>query len=371
MKTRVLYPLAWALVLQVGCHSPAPEDVSHSDSPGAHEILKENGLATGYIRDRVIARAHTATGRIEAPPQSMAQVYPTLGAFVEEVYVLQGREVERGERLAALRHPDINEIQQRYLRVSQETERSRQDYLRKQELSESEAISVRELQQARAQYLSARGELTSLASSLRSLGIAPDRLERDGLVERVFLTAPISGHVQETRAGVGQYAGTDQPLFSIVSKHHLHLEIRVSPGHIDDIRPGQRVYFHTSTGKQGYQAEVFLVNQVADASGFFNVHAHFADSLQHLHPGSFAEVKIIYQSDTLPALPRTALHRADGRTWVVTVHEDHFEPLAVATGAHSDSLVAILNADDLRDREIVLSGARYLLHEEKEGGHSH
>ncbi|MDZ7845664.1 MAG: HlyD family efflux transporter periplasmic adaptor subunit [Owenweeksia sp.] len=170
---------------------------------------------------------------------------------------------------------------------------------------------------------------------------------------------------------MGQYTGTAKPLFTIVSKDHLHLELQVPPSKIDLVKVGDPIRFTTGTSKQVMRGEVYLVNQVADELGFFNVHAHFRDSHKNLRPGIFAEVSLIYHTDTLPALPLTAIFEEHNKQSALVVENDEFVHIPVATGVRSDSLISILNPDKLRGKTVVMNGVKYLLGKEAEGGHSH
>ncbi len=339
--------------------------------PGAREIIAANGLRTGTITRQALVQSFSVPARIEAPPQNTAQVYPTIGAFVKEVYVIKGSRIAKGDRLAALYHPDLLALQERYQSAAARLEQNKLAYDRKQALLEDKATSLRELQQAKASYLSSKSEEQSLGSILRGMGIDLERVVRGELSETVYLLAPIGGHILDTRAGVGQYAGTDAPLFTIVNRDHLHLEMQVPPSHIDKVKPGDPVVFRTRSRNASMKAEVYLVNAVADQSGFFNVHAHFEDEDNILHHGTYAEAQIIYLHDTVPALPLTAVWEEEGISYVMALEDEHFREIAVSTGWSNDEYISIMNPEKLAGVELVLNGVRYLKAEGSEAGHSH
>lgn len=358
------------LFLMLSCNeqetSPSP-----SAEPDAREIIAANGLRTGSIKRQALVQSFSVPARVEAPPQSTAQVYPTVGAFVREVYVIKGSKITKGERLASLYHPDLLALQERYQSAAARLEQNKLAYERKQALLEEEATSLRELQEAKAAYLASKSEEQSLGSILRAMGIDLQKVANGELSETVFLLAPIGGHILDTRAGVGQYAGTDAPLFTIVNRDHLHLEMQVPPSHIDKVQTGNPVVFRTRGREESLKAEVYLVNAVADESGFFNVHAHFEDEDNILHPGTYAEAQIIYLSDTVPALPLTAVWEEEGVSYVMAVEDGHFHEIPVSTGWSNDQYISILNAEKLVGVELVLNGVRYLKAESSEGGHGH
>ena len=365
---RILIILSAIIIASCAEPQAASESVTE---PGAREIIEANGLRTGAIARQAMVQSFSVPARIEAPPQSTAQVYPTIGAFVREVYVIKGSKITRGDRLAALYHPDLLALQERYQAAAARLEQNRLAYERKQALLEEKATSLREVQQAKANYLSSKSEEQSLGSILRGMGIDLQKVADGELSETVFLLAPIGGHILGTRAGVGQYAGTDAPLFTIVNRDHLHLEMQVPPSHIDKVRPGNPVIFRTPGNEVSRKGEVYLVNAVADESGFFNVHAHFEDEENILHPGTYAEAQIVYLSDTVPALPLTAVWEEEGISYVLALEDDHFHEIPVSTGWSNDEYVSILNARELDGLELVMNGVRYLRAKDSESGHSH
>ncbi len=368
MKNPIIPVLLTSLIL--GSCQFREEEHRHQTKPNAREVIESNQLRTGTIKDHAIIQLLNIQAKIEAPPQSTAQVYPIVGAYVKEVYVIKGQKVEKAERLARLHHPDILKLQEEYLSTKIALERSEKDYTRKQKLVEQQAVSEKELQNASAAYFSAQSKSRSLASTLRSMGINPNQIESGNLVEDVYLLAPIPGNILDTRAGIGQYAGNNAPLFNIVNNSHLHLELQIPPRYIDMIHPGNTVKFIARTRRDTMTGEVYLINEVAEESGFFNVHAHFHDEVGVLHPGTYAEASIIYASDTLPSLPKNAIWHEDGIAYVAVVENDQFTEVPITTGISSDTHIAIIDHEKLRGKEIVLNGVRYILGE-VEAGHSH
>lgn len=368
MKKSSLYSLI--LIALLGACKPVPNNEHEHDHISAREVLDANNIRVGELKKHAVVQSISIAAQIEAPPQSTAQVYPIISAYVREVYVIKGQKVKKGERLARLYHPDILSLQERYLSAKISLERNEKDYIRKQQLIESQAISEKDLQASTATYFSSKSEVRSLESTLRSMGVKPEKIKEDQLEENVYLLAPIPGNILDTRAGIGQFAGNSAPLFTIVNDDHLHLELQVPPTYIDQIQPGNPVEFRTRTRTEVLHGDVYLVNAVAEESGFFNVHAHFHDNQGLLHPGTYAEARIIYASDTLFALPKNAVWYQDGHAYAVLVENDKFIKVSVATGMSSDDYIAIVDHEKLKGKQLVLNGVKYLL-SEVEAGHSH
>lgn len=360
-----------AMLLIASCGQTEVVEADHGHQQHASEIIQANDLKTGEIKREVLSQSLLVPARIEAPPQSTAQIYPTVGAFVREVYVIKGSKVQKGDRLVSLYHPDLLDLQERYLSASVRLEQNEQDYERKQSLLTENATSLREVQQAKADYLASKSEVSSLGSILRGMGLDLEKIRDGQLSETVYLLAPIDGHILETRAGVGQFAGSDAPLFVLVNRRHLHLEMQVPPAYIDRIRPGNPVQFTARTSDKLCKGEVYLVNAVADESGFFNVHAHFDDEVGNLHPGTFAEARIIYTSDTVYALPQTAVFTEEGIARVLSIEDDEFREITVTTGWSAEDYVSILDHEQLLGKQLVLNRVKYLLSDTEELGHSH
>ena len=56
-----------------------------------------------------------ANGTLSVMPQSEASVSPYIGANVKMIFVKEGQTVSRGQVLASLSHPDLLDLQSRYL----------------------------------------------------------------------------------------------------------------------------------------------------------------------------------------------------------------------------------------------------------------
>jgi cobalt-zinc-cadmium efflux system membrane fusion protein len=370
MKLNTATLIALLILLSACKDKISEEHQKEFAASSAAEIIAANDLKTGTIKPEVISKKLKVTGILEAPPQSTAQVFPVIGAFVKEVYVIKGQKVDKGERLAVLYHPDILDIQKRYISANIELDHRKKDYTRKTKLAEREAVSEKQLQASEAAFYSTQSEVRSLESILRSLGLNPEDITKGNLRETVYLLAPISGHILDTRAGVGQYAGNDAPLFTVVSKDHLHLELQLPASNVGLIRKGMKLEFEVRTHDAPLPGEIYLVNQVADESGFFTAHAHIDDSDSKLRPGTYAEAAIFYELDTLPALPRSAVWEEGAKAYVLVVENDELVKTSVTPGGASDDHIAILDYQNLTGKKMVLSGVKYLLAEPDEG-HSH
>ncbi|MDZ7845665.1 MAG: efflux RND transporter periplasmic adaptor subunit [Owenweeksia sp.] len=169
------------------------ENIHESHRQSASEVLKANGFRTGQLKPRAISKSFTVTGRVEAPPQSTAQVFPTIGAFVKEVHVIKGMEVKKGQKLADLRHPDITELQQRYLSAGICWSKTRKTTSANNNSSRMKPFPQKKCNNPKPPDLSAQSEVQGLASTLRSMGLNLESLSAENLRETIFLTAPIGG----------------------------------------------------------------------------------------------------------------------------------------------------------------------------------
>lgn len=362
--------LGYILLLSACANSSSNQD-QQEEQHDAQQIIEENEIEVGSIQRKRVEKSVSVMGRVEAPPQSRASIFPLVDAFVKKVYVIKGQRVEPGQKLVALSHPSLQDLQLQYLQAKSRLEESQANYLRKQKLSEKNAISDREVEMARSNYLSDQSEKSRLAATLKNLGLDPENVNESNLQDEVYLRSPLPGNILQNEAQVGQLAATGQALMEIVSQDHLHLELSVPPTIFEKVNAGQKVRFTSAHSEKAFEGEIYLVNQTADESGFFNAHAHFHDPENRLRPGTSVKAQVIYQSDSLWALPTTAVYKKEGKLLTLVVEGNELKEMPVTPGVRSDSLQAVVNHSDFKNKKVLMNRVQYLLTEKSSEGHSH
>ena len=362
-----IHALVALVFVIMACDNESAQKESH-DHPAQAEVMDQNNFETGKIQQSWFEKSFRVMGKVEAPPQNVARIFPQINGFVEEVFVIKGEAVKAGQKLAVLQHPDILKHKQAYLQSKSRYERALASYSRRKDLFAKKAISENEWERTQDSYRSAQSKLMEQRQLLTSMGVAWRELTSENLDGRLRITSPVEGYIKKAHADQGTFVGTTQPLFHIVNNHHLHLELEIPATHLRKIAVNQKVRFSTNTGLKELSGHIYQVNQVASDNGFFTAHAHFDEQLQRINPGSYVEGSVIYFADSLYTLPLTALSR-DGNQ-VYSPEADGFATLPVQIIHRNNERVAVRPDQQLLNRSIIMTGARYL-GEQVASGHSH
>lgn len=332
-----------------------------------HEHASQGDFLMGMPRIDTINKRISCVGEVDVPPQSRATVSAPLGGFIREVKYYPGQSVVKGEVLARVAHPDYVEIQHNYLDAKARVNFLQLDLERKERLLLDNAVNERTLQELQAELDAEKARMMSAAAMLVQVGISAEHLTADNLQSEIILRSPVSGTITQINANLGQHVTAEQVLYEIVDDRHMHIELRVFPRDIAQIKIGQAIEFHIPGNADTYTGEVMQVSrQLDDESGAFIVHAHAEEEGDHLRPGQFVEGAILMNPVVAFTLPEEAVVTKDDGTFVFVKEGDDYHPVRVRVGISAGNRVQIL---DTLTSEVVIDDAYLLL--EAEGGHSH
>src|SRR5690606_7671140 len=165
--------------------------------------------------------------------------------------------------LAYLSHPNITKFQSEYLDAYSQLQYLEKNYERQQKLYEKDVASGKGFEQAKADYLSTKGQVASHESQLRQLGLNPKQIQEGEFYDRIPVVAPIEGSITAVEIKTGQYVSAEKDLFEIVNTHHIHADLMVFEKDIYKVEKGQMVNFTVKTlpGKE-LSAEIFSVGKI-------------------------------------------------------------------------------------------------------------
>jgi cobalt-zinc-cadmium efflux system membrane fusion protein len=299
-----------------GCLVSATWACQRSTEPTTDEAAQGEWQAPQLLLQEEVIHC---SGVVEVPPQYRATVSAPLGGYVREIRHYVGDSVRKGDILCALEHPDLIQLQDQWLESKARLAFLQADAERKESLARQDATSSRTLEMAQSEYREELARFQSLGATLRMAGISEETLDRQGIVNQVFIRSPISGFITDIPINVGKYAAPNDVLYSIIDPSHLHLELNVFPADAARVKPGMRLTFELP-GVAGVQGGyIKLVGKDVHATRkAVVVHAHAdREDLPGMRPGSFVDVSIPLQTDSAYVLPVEALMRQAGRSYLL------------------------------------------------------
>lgn len=360
---------AWLLLLLAACGGPSDQEpaAEHDHLPENQVLLTEAQLAQfswqlDTVQERYIGQSIQVNGMIDVPPQNRSLLHPPVAAYVQDLRVKVGQLVRKGDVLAVLEHPEILEIQRRFLDAKAQLQFLERDFARQEELSRDQATAQKQLDKSRADLSSAQALTAALQAQVQRLGINANELRAEQLRTNLQLLAPYTGYVTAVEAQLGQFVGADRPLIGLLNKEHLHVELELFERDLAQVKIGQRIKFELTNvpGKQ-FTGDVFLIGQTLDPDKrTVMVHGHIDQEEDPLlRPGLFVTAQLLQAGAAVPTLPEDALIRSgDEMVAFKYLSPGLFERVVLSTGDRQGGYVALLTSPEPGSRWVSTGAYR-------------
>jgi cobalt-zinc-cadmium efflux system membrane fusion protein len=315
---------ALALVLAfAGCHheetaDPVPPDgeawvkVSQFEGAGMDTARAELGEVGGIVR---------AWGRLTFDETRVAHVSSPVSGRVVELLAGQGTRVGAGQPLARIESPDLDQALSDERKAQATFDAAQRDLERQKDLSGHGAESIHDLEQALAAEENAEAELDRARQRTRLLSASPGAVGQPYL-----LRSPIDGVVLACMANPGtelsgQYGSGGPELYTVGDPRGLVLAVDVPETDMGRLRSGERVEADfSSTPGDPTTGTVTWVSPVVDTSTrSVRVRCRLDSIPARLRPEQEAQVSIAVQGRRVLSVPRTAVVRMGGQTFVWTL----------------------------------------------------
>ena len=358
--------------------APSPANTVHLSAQKFDRLnLKVDSLPHRQMDAQVQANGH-----LKVPPQHEAAVTAVLGGNVTTIEVIEGDPIRKGAPLAYLAHPDLSNLQARYVKAYQQESYLRQKYQRQQKLFEKEVSSGEKVQQVRAEFQATKAQKQALAAQLKQLNLNLSRIEEGQLYDQIPVMSPIDGHVEKVLVKMGQYVDAATEMFLVVNTDHVHADFMIFEEDVHQVKVDQQVSFTLQNGStQTHRARIYSVGRKFERKPkALHVHAELLAKDPTLIPGMYIQGHIQTGQKQVPALPDEALATDDGKTYIFTARQEAdsaewlFKAVEVQTGAHFNGWTELRLPKPLpRNTKYLWNGAYHLLSEmnksQASGGH--
>lgn len=233
-------------------------------------------------------------GVIMMPPQSHVTVTLSMGGSVQEIRVLPGQHVRKGEVILTLANPAFIELQQSYLDAAAQTEYLKKEYERQQKLVSDESASLKRLQQSKADYLSMKSRMEAAAAQLALLGTDTATLSRNGIRTYLDVRAPRNGYVTNMDINAGKYFAAGEPVCDVIDKSAPMLQLTAYEKDLDKLQPGTRFTFNVNgMPDTSFTADLVSVDQMVDnVNRSIKVYARILQANTNFRSGMYVVAKI-------------------------------------------------------------------------------
>lgn len=344
--------------------------------------FKSLGMKVDTMPTRPISGVVEANGQLEVPPQHEATVTAIVGGNVTSIKVIEGDKVNKGQVLAYLSHPNLIEIQTKYITAYNRSEFLEQEYNRQKKLFEEKVGSGKTLQEIKSDYFSIRGEVKGYEAQLRQLNLNVGRIRNGDVSEQVPVVSPIDGYIEKVLIQLGQYIQPQTGMFKIVNIQHIHADLMVFEKDVHKVKKGQKVSFSVQSVPDSHlSAKIYSVGkQFEQNPKAIHVHAEIEQKNEFLIPGMYINGKIHMESKTLKSLPEEAIIEEEGKPYIFIAEQHNedgetewaFKPVEIRTGVINEGWVEINLLEPLPDGvKVAWNNAYYLISEMKKSQTSH
>lgn len=316
-------------------HGGGPEGSSIVLSPSQMNTLN---LALDSVAQRNLSDVMRLTGSVAVPPQARAEVASPTEGLVQSILVKEGEMVSKGQTLITLAHPSLLQLQQDYLESRSRLTFAEADYQRQKQLSDGNISAKKVLQQAEADYNSARARMTSLEKQLQLLGIAASGISETNLHSSIAVKAPIGGTVSHIAISMGSSIQFATPLMNIVDNSSAILEIAAFEQNLPQIKTGQDVSF-TLIGmpEKTYNAKVVNVgSSFENEAKSITIRADILGDKTGLIDGMNANVFVLQGEKMVPCVQDAAIVNYQGVDFVFIYSEAMQHNLLHAEHPHEE-----------------------------------
>lgn len=330
------------------------------------------GMKADTLSKRNFSSVVVANGELEVLPQNEASVTAIIGANITSIEVFEGKKVNRGQVLAYLSHPDLLNLQTRYLNAWNQLQYAEKEYQRQKRLYEEQVGSGKDFQKTQSDFLSLTGEVKNLEAQLKLLKLDTEKIKQGNIVEQVPVISPINGFIEKVNVKTGQFAEPQMQLFEVINNDHIHADLMVFEKDIYKVKEGQNVTFSIESLPGAIlSAKIFAVGKSFEQNPkAVHVHAEIENKKGLLISGMYITGRIATGEDYAFALPEGAIVNTDGKQVIFISEQDKdswkFEPVEIVTGQQEDGFVEIKLLSPLKKGSLVaMNNAYYLLSEMK------
>lgn len=303
---------------------------------------KALGITTTAVEPVSESWGNAYPAKVRVPNAQLMVVSAPQEGLLTTLRVAEGEAVREGQTLATIQSPKLVEEQRLYLEAMTRLELSRAELERDRQLKAEGIIAERRFLETRARYTQARTEVEQRRQALQLAGMDQDairQLENMHTLSAILrVRSPMDAVVLAQLATPGQRIDIASPIYRIGQLDPLWLEIRVPLEKLEGIETGTavRVEKPATTGRI-----ITVGSMIHGEDQSVLVRAEVANPDSALRPGQFVQAQMALGGNgSAWRIPRQALLRVEGKTWVMVDQGEGFQPVEVSISSEeSDALI--------------------------------
>ncbi|MFH1001187.1 MAG: efflux RND transporter periplasmic adaptor subunit [Bacteroidota bacterium] len=315
-------------------------------------LLERTKMTIGEIVEQDFYDVVQATGAIEMPANSKADISPMFSGFVNAIPYLVGDKAEKGSLMFQLQNPEFITMQQSYLKAGEELKFLQSEFERQKLLANENLNSKKNFQKASSDYQSKLAEFNGMKEMLALLNVDLSKLDKGFYTSKINIYAPINGFVSGIYTSIGTYVSPGDRILTLINTAHKHLELEVFEKDVLKIENGQKIRFRVpDAGNEYYEGSVFQVNKAIDMDKrTLLVLGHIGNESLNFLQGMYVEAEILTEEIKGLAVPTRAVAEENGQSYILRFVEETnerliFEKVFVKFGRINEQYSQIIDSE--------------------------
>ena len=304
-------------------------------------------------------------GVIDVPPTGIASVSIPMGGYIQDINLIPGTFVKKGQVLATVKDPAYVQLQENYLATKAKLSYLQQDLDRQKALLTQEAVSKKSFQQIQADYNTNAIQLKALSEQLKLINIQPESLTTEKMSSLVQLVAPIAGYISKVNINRGKYVTPSDILLEIINPNDIHAAITIYEKDIANFKVGMKgTVTLTQDPAKKYPVSVLAVAHNINEDKTALLHCHFDKIPANVLPGMFLTADMVVETKDAVLIPIASVQRFQGKDYIfIQSAENVFEAKEIQVIQSNAAFVTVSNADANTwiGKQIVVKNAFSLL----------
>lgn len=289
----------------------------------------------------------------ELEPSEQVSLYAKVKGFVKNLNVDIGDYVRKGQLLATLEAPEIDQklVSDRSSEQKLESDYlyAQQNFERLKEAAKTKgAVAAIELDRAESAMNSAK---SAYESSKAQTGHSAQ------MQKYLHVVAPFNGVITERNVSEGALVGpgSNQPVFRISDEKNLKLRIALPEKHVGSVNENLKASF-TVNSQPGQKFEAQLSRNsrlISSQSRAMTLEFDVQNTDKKLNGGEYAQVALTLQrkNPTLWISPKSILNTQSG-LFVLTKNKDNIQRIPIREGIRLDTVTEIFG--DIKKTDLIV-----------------
>jgi membrane fusion protein, heavy metal efflux system len=294
---------------------------------------------------------------VEPDPARTVKVLPAVGGRITDLKVRLGERVSKNQELLVIDSGDLAQAYSDRDKARAALTLAKEALDRLKLLERSQAIAIKDRQQAENDYAQAQSELERSINRLRAIGVPA---EEGGPTRVLSVKSPIEGSIIDLQVGAGAYVNDPTaPMMTIANLDTIWVTANVPEKDISFVFDGQpvEVAFPAYPDKT-FKGKVLFVSDVIDPDTRRNkVRVAFDNPDKMMKANMFANATFVAPAEARLIVPTSALVMTNDRTSIfVEVAEWAFERRNVEI-AYQEGATAAIKSGLRSGERVVVRGA--------------